>query len=320
MMSLPDFREKSVVIFFSAEGHKISFNNDNLLIRDEEGKTILQQTCHRIFSLWVVGHTTLTTGILQRSKKFGFSVFLMSMTGRLYGVWNNALEGNFLLREKQYAQNDIGLARHLVKNKIDNQARLINSLRKKTLAQKEAVRLLRQYRDQVTEVYDLKALLGVEGAASRLYFGNWFVFTDWQGRRPRAKTDPVNVLLDMGYTYLFYFVESILNLYGFDLYRGIYHRNFYQRKSLVCDLVEPFRCIVDKQVKRAHGLGQFKPTDFNKTKTGYMLSYRKSKPYTKWLMEAILANKEEIFSYIQAYYRAFMRNKPVKEYPVYKVI
>ncbi len=319
MLSLPDFMEKKMVIFYSSAGQKISSRNDNLLIKGEEGKVLLQQTCHRIFSLWIVGHTTLTSGLLQRSKKFGFSVFLMSITGRTYGVWNSALEGNFLLRKKQYDYEGLNLARYVVRNKILNQALLLSNIRKKTRAQKEAVKILRQYRKQASSINGLKPLLGLEGAASRLYFANWFTFSSWQGRRPRTKHDPLNVLLDMGYTYLFYFIESMLNLYGFDLYKGFYHRNFYHRKSLVCDLVEPFRCLIDKQVKRAHGLGQFREADFIKTRNGYMLPYDKSKSYMKWLMSPIMVNKEAVFSYIQSYYRAFMRNKPISDYPIYKV-
>ena len=55
--------------------------------------------------------------------------------------------------------------------------------------------------------------------------------------------------MDIGYTYLFNFIDALLRLYGFDTYLGFYHKEFYQRKSLVCDVVEPFRCIIDKNTK-----------------------------------------------------------------------
>ena len=38
---------------------------------------------------------------------------------------------------------------------------------------------------------------------------------------------------------------------------------FYNWKSLVCDPQEPFRCIVDRIIKKkAYGLGQIKDEDF----------------------------------------------------------
>lgn len=43
-----------------------------------------------------------------------------------------------------------------------------------------------------------------------------------------------------------------------DVYCGVLHTMFYMRKSLVCDVMEPFRAIVDEQVKKSLNLGQFK--------------------------------------------------------------
>ena len=34
---------------------------------------------------------------------------------------------------------------------------------------------------------------------------------DWLGRKPRVKSDYINAILDIGYTYLFNFVECCLN-------------------------------------------------------------------------------------------------------------
>ena len=65
---------------------------------------------------------------------------------------------------------------------------------------------------------DFNSLLGIEGNMAKLYFGTLFQSHNWNGRTPRAKTDITNLLLDIGYTYLFNFVDSLLKLYGFDTY------------------------------------------------------------------------------------------------------
>ena len=98
------------------------------------------------------------------------------------------------------------------------------------------------------EGLDLQGILGFEGIASRVYFRHMFDMIEWKGRKPKAKQDIPNLLLDIGYTHLFHFVDALLNLYGFDTYQGVYHQVFYQRKSLVCDLVEPFSPLVDQHV------------------------------------------------------------------------
>ncbi|MBI5683280.1 MAG: type V CRISPR-associated endonuclease Cas1 [Deltaproteobacteria bacterium] len=319
MLSLPDFREKNIVICFAAEGQKVSFKNDNLIIKDEEENTVLQTTCHKIFSLWIAGNITITSGILERSKKFGFSIYMLSHNCRPYGLWSSATEGNFLLRRKQYDYKELNIARHLVNNKIINQTELLKGIRGKSQGAKDAIDKMTEYARQAETAVDLQMLLGLEGVASRLYFSHWFDDMEWKGRRPRTKIDIINTTLDIGYTYLFNITECMLNLYGFDLYQGVYHRSFYQRKSLVCDIVEPFRCVIDKQIKRAYGLKQMQKDDFREQKGQYFLKIEKNKDYTRWLIQSLLEHKEDMFSYVQEYYRCFMRRKPIEHYPVFKI-
>jgi CRISPR-associated protein Cas1 len=319
MLSEKDFNSKQIIICYTSAGHRISFKNDNIIIKDGDDKIIIQNSCHRIFAVWIVGPVTITSGILERSKKFGFSIYLLTHNHRIYGVWSSTTEGNFLLRKKQYEYNSLEIPKHLIKNKISNQLYLLTSLREKTLFIKQNVENLKSHLNQIDKAEDLTSLLGIEGSASRIFFGNWYADMPWKGRRPRAKVDIINSTLDIGYTYLFNLVESMLNLYGFDLYQGTLHKSFYQRKSLVCDLVEPFRCIVDKLIRKAYSLKQLKPSDFREYKGQYFLKGDKNKDYTSWIMGGILNYKTEIFLYIRDYYRAFIRSKPINEFPFFKI-
>lgn len=316
MLSFPDFQEKQVVICFAQNDHKINFQNDNLIIRNEKDEVILQNSCYKIFALWVIGSTTLTSGIMERSKKFGFGIHLFSYTFRQYGVWNAPTEGNFLLRTKQYHNlNEIAISQKIIENKIGNQLTQLKSIRNKNPFQKECIQNLVKYSSEISGKTKIQEIMGLEGISSKLYFEAWFYDLNWLGRKPRAKRDILNVLMDIGYTFLFNMVESMLLLYGFDIYKGVLHQNFYQRKSLVCDIVEPFRCIVDHQIKNAWNLGQIKTEDFKIEKGQYILQYKNSKAYTKWLLTAIIDNKKPIFLYVQAYYRWFMKEKSMNDFP-----
>jgi len=319
MLSYPDFKEKSIVIVFATEGQYFSIKNDNLIVKDKEDTLILQTTCHRMLALWVVGHGSVSSGLMERSRKFAFPIYWLSYNFRLIGYWNAATEGNFLLRKKQYTYDGLEIAKHIVFNKITNQCNLLKGIRKKSPSCKDAIQMLIQYKEKLNVAEDLNSILGLEGIASKVYFQNWFGSLPWQGRRPRAKHDIVNVLLDIGYTFLFYMVENMLSLYGFDIYQGVYHRNFYKRKSLVCDLQEPFRCIIDRQVKNAYGLGQIREDDFLLEKGQYKLKYTKSKEYTAWLIKSILEHKADIFLFCQQYYRCFIRMEAIERYPIFKL-
>jgi CRISPR-associated protein Cas1 len=318
MMSLPDFKQKQIIIALLNHGEKLSFKNDNLVIADKEGKIKHQSTCYRLFALFVVGNISVTSGLLQRSKKFGFSITFLSYGLIPYGVWQYKTEGNFLLRQKQYAYKGNAIALHIVQNKIDQQIIHLQKRRDKPPALTKAIDKLRDYRGRLLdESLDFQEILGVEGVASRLYFAHMFDNITWNGRTPRTKKDITNLLLDIGYMQLFHLIDAMLNLYGFDTYKGIYHKEFYQRKSLVADIIEPFRPIVDYRIRKAYNLGQINPDDFDFINGQYRLFGDKAKPYTKWLLEAILEYKNEMFLYIQQYYRAFMQERTIGAYPMF---
>ncbi len=135
----------------------------------------------------------------------------------------------------------------------------------------------------------------------------------------RVKADSINCLLDIGYTLLFNLIEALLQIYGFDLYRGVYHKEFFQRKALVCDLIEPFRPLIDYRTRKAYQLGQVKEEDFKVINNQYKLFGKDAKPYTQLYMEVLLEYKIEMFLYMQSYYRSFMRDKPIADYPVFSM-
>ena len=78
MLTEPDFIEKKIVIVMPQRGDKISFKNDNIIITDIDGKIKFQLTCYKLFAVFIVGGFTITTGIVEKSKKFGFSIVLFS--------------------------------------------------------------------------------------------------------------------------------------------------------------------------------------------------------------------------------------------------
>ncbi len=319
MLDINDFSKKQIVVFMPSKGDKLSYRNDNLIISDSEGKVKYQHTCYRIFCLIVIGDCTITTGLLRRAKKFAFSICFMSYSLRLYSVIKTGLEGNNLLHQKQYSYSGEGLARHIIYNKIFNQRNALNLVRKKTEYTKEGIALLDDYLEKIVEdkEWDRSELLGIEGNAAKVYFPRIFDNTKWIGRKPRIKCDYVNSLLDIGYTILFNFIDCILSVYDFDVYQGVLHTNFYMRKSLVCDLMEPFRPIIDWQVRKGINLGQFKEDDFVKVGNQWQLEYKKSNIYSMNFLECLLDNKENIFLYIRGYYRSIMKGRNANEFPVF---
>ncbi len=319
MLTAPDFKEKQIVFAILSHGEQLSFKNDNVIIRDRKGIKH-QSSCYRLFALIIVGHITITSGLLMRSKKFGFSIILLSHGLAPYGMWMAQAEGNVLLRQKQYDYNIPDIAKYLVERKIEQQINTLKTIRQKSEEQKNAIEHLVKYQSRINiSPVSIQDLLGLEGMASKIYFKNYFGDIGWNGRKPRTKVDLPNVLLDIGYTQLFYLMEVLLNLYGFDIFKGFYHQIFYQRKSLVCDMVEPFRPWVDRRIRKAFRLNQIHEDDFLKKNDQYFIFGEKAKPYLAFLLKNLLKQKNTMFYFVQSFYRAFMQGKPIDEYPGIKL-
>ena len=220
--------------------------------------------------------------------------------------------------EKLSVRETEKLVKHILENKVVCQRETLNKLRKKSSEQKEAIRKLDGYIDDI-RCYegDLDGLLGYEGSAARIYFRNFFDNVEWKGRQPRVKVDYINSTLDIGYTVLFNIIDAMLRVYGFDTYYGVLHRQFYMRKSLVCDIMEPFRPLIDAQVRKAINLQQCKEEDFELINGQYLLKWKMNGQYIKFLTESILERKNEIFLYVQQFYRSMMKGKSPGEYPVF---
>lgn len=318
MISTKDFEHKQILFALVDEGEKISFKNDNVVILDKEGKIKHQSTCYLLFALFVAGHVCITSGLLERAKKFGFSVIFMTHSMRVYAVLPSQAEGNVILRKKQYEYNSFDVGAYVISNKIHNQNAVLKKIRNKSDELKKVIAIL-EVNEKSVLVPDLslQEIMGIEGSSARIYFGQLFKEYNWKARVPRAKQDMINCLLDIGYTLLFNIVDGLLEMYGFDTYVGILHREFFHRKSLVCDLVEPFRSIIDDSLIKSLNLGQCKEEDFFRNQKQWMISGKKAALYISRFIQSILERKNEIFLYTQTYYRAFMRNKSIEDFPFF---
>ncbi|KKP36651.1 MAG: CRISPR-associated endonuclease Cas1 [Candidatus Peregrinibacteria bacterium GW2011_GWA2_33_10] len=315
MITLPDFKEKQILFIIPQKGgeNKLRFSNDNVQLL-VNGKPVNQISVYKLLSIFVIGDFSLTTVFVKKCMEFGVSIFLLKTNFDVYGSIGCAAEGNYLLRMKQYnLKNEFEIAKNLVKNKIFNQFVLLYKSKKiKKYVSNYKIAAL-----EIDKCKDEKSLLGIEGNYTRKFFQKFFEDMGWYRRLPRAKVDSTNFLMDIGYTFLFNFVDCILRLFGFDTYKGVYHKLFFQRKSLACDIMEPFRCLIDKEILKAFNLKQINEKEF-KVKNGKVdLDYSQKKKYLKLFSECVMANKESIYCYIRDYYYCVLNDK--NDFPFFKL-
>ncbi len=301
MLSLPDFNEKKI-IFISHLGkdpHDLKLGNSNIRLY-RNNKFTNQVSCHLVFCVFIIGDTTLTTNLIREAQKYGISIFLLNRSFQVYSAINSQAEGNYQIRKIQYQMpegENLRLAKLIVSNKVANQRKLVSNYSKNRLADYDIIA-------RIKSAKNIKQILGWEGVYASQYFKTVFADLDWYRRSPQTKEDIPNFLLDIGYTFLFNWVDAILRLFGFDTYKGFYHQLFFERKSLSCDLMEPLRPIIDKQLIKAYHLKQIKKRDFMFKKGRYLLKRDKAinKKYTKLFAQTLMNCRKEIYQYLITFY------------------
>lgn len=121
----------------------------------------------------------------------------------------------------------------IVKNKILNQALLLNKLKSKNY------NLVLSYADEVK----LGDKTNREGHAAKVYFNSLY------GKNfVRNDSDSINSALNYGYAVLLSTINKEVINNGYLTQLGIHHKNEFNEFNLSCDLMEPFRIIIDNFV------------------------------------------------------------------------
>ena len=121
----------------------------------------------------------------------------------------------------------------IVKNKILNQALLLKKIKSKQHD------LITSYIKEVT----IGDKTNREGHAAKVYFNSLF------GKNfVRGNNDKINASLNYGYAILLSTVSKEIVNNGYLTQLGIHHKNEFNPYNLACDLMEPFRIIIDSFV------------------------------------------------------------------------
>lgn len=305
MLNHLDISKKSIVFVCQKLEEKIHLciENDCLLEKIGEEK-IAKVSLHKILSVIISGNFSITSNLIN---KLSFNNILVIITDdflKKISIIEPEINGNYDIRKKQYLKNDIEtleIANNIVKEKLKNQNNLLLFLKKDII------------KFENKENLNLKELLGFEGNFGREYFKKVFSEYNWYKRLPQSKIDELNFLLDFGYSLLFNLINCFCVIFGLDCYKGYYHQLYFERKSLVCDLIEPFRPIIDASIINIFKYNIYQKNDFvfvNSLICSFKNGYKTKIKYLKFFLKSILSHKIEIFEFIRSFY--FYIADPIK--------
>jgi len=144
----------------------------------------------------------------------------------------------------------------------------------------------------IHQTHTLDQLRGLEGAAAAMYFEAYFsAFAPAlgaNGRNRRPPRDPVNAVLSLSYTMLYAQATAACWAAGLDPALGALHTLSHGRAALACDLMEPYRPLVDVWVWQLFRDGQLRNEHFGRDGGGACLLGKagRSRFYPAWEQQA----------------------------------
>lgn len=231
------------------------------------------------------GNVTVTAQVMREMFAREIPVCWFSYGGWFSGLAEGLPSKHVDLRRAQYTTSPdrlLAVAGRMIEGKIRNSRTLLR--RNSRVAPDRAVEQLRELAVSAVSAAGYPSLLGLEGTAARIYFGQFTGMfkspgavdvTEFEsnGRARRPPPDPVNALLSFVYALLVKDLTVTTAMVGFDPYIGVFHRPRYGRPALALDLAEEFRpLIADSTVVQVINNGEVRPSHFTRRAGGCQLN------------------------------------------------
>jgi CRISPR-associated protein Cas1 len=251
-------------LYLNSQGMRVGKSGEVIQVRD--GDELKQEVrLGELSQVNLFGNVQLSTQAVQTFCTAEVPVCYFSQGGWFYGITNGLNARNVFLRHRQFMSAEheaiaLRLSRELVAGKIRNQRTLLQ--RNHIEPPEQALRLLKGLADKADSAAAIESLLGIEGAAARIYFSEFSGMLkpeevdedqqnkamqcrfDFNQRNRRPPRDPVNALLSLAYSILVKDLTITCYSLGFDPYWGFYHQPRFGRPALALDLMEPFRALI----------------------------------------------------------------------------
>lgn len=271
---------------------------DERLTVKADKTTILDVPLIKIEGIVVLGRATVSPAVLDELLKRHICLTFLTQNGKYLGRLEPEVTKNIFVRKAQWqaigeSQPAIHLVRGFVRGKLKNYRHALLRTQREYphLSLSNNITRLEHAIAPIDKTSSIDSLRGLEGAGSAAYFGcfNQLIKTSefqFEARRRRPPTDPINALLSFGYSLLRHDVQSAVNIVGFDPYLGYLHVERYGRPSLALDLMEEFRpLIVDAVVLSLINKRSLTLADFT----------------TEPLSGAVSLTKEGLHTFLRAY-------------------
>ncbi len=271
-------RDDKLPLYVQEPGARIGLSGETLKVQPRKAP-VIEAKLPQTSEVSVFGPVQITTQAIHALLREGVPVSYFSTGGWYQGRLVAHDSKNVELRIAQHAAaaDPVGalrLARGFVASKILNCRTMLR--RNHASPDPVALKELKRLAERARGIESAESLLGIEGTAARLYFGEFTgMFKapsgeapafELDGRNRRPPKDPVNAMLSFVYALLTKELTIACAKVGLEPLLGFYHRPRFGRPALALDLMEEFRpLIADSVVIGAVNNGVLESKDFVST-------------------------------------------------------
>ena len=218
-----------------------------------------------IESLICYGFVHLSYPVIRACMYHRVPITLCSATGTHLGTVclpGDDQAASVIRAQTDYCRDEtrkIAAAREMIAAKIDNCRVVLQRQRKRSYEDENALREMMAIRRDVEECSAADTLRSFEARAAWVYWNRLSTHIPREygfHARFRPAMDPVNSLLNFGYTLLYRQIESLVRVERIHPGLGVFHTPTDYYHALVCDLQEEFRFLTDLMVLRLIHLKQ----------------------------------------------------------------
>ena len=297
-------KSKGRLIYITEHGSKIGISGERLYVTLKNCNEKKFFNLIRLEGIIIGANVSVSSRLLSALPEHGITCIFLDSINRFSAKIEGRRNKNVFVRKYQARISSdpdfiLKISRKIVAAKIESMSQCYfdNDIHSKRLILEKM-----QQHDQI---------LGVEGAASRIYFKHLRkdlnkLSIPFLVRSYYPPEDEGNALLSLAYTLLMSEVSIIINLFDMDLGWGMLHRDFYARDGLICDMMEPFRSIyADRYVLEFVKAHTVSVDDFSKDGKGVVLSNAdKKRLFYKQFREDFMTEqrRDEILFFVRDIY------------------
>ena len=249
-------------LIINTYGSSVRRKGERFLIKN--GEKQVDFSAHKVQTIVIATGTHFSSNAIQLACQHNIDVVFLDKRGDPTArVWQTKMGSTAAIRRRQLEVSDtseaIVFVREWTISKLSNQLNFLSELRQRRPNEakhfESPIRTIEDARSKVNRlegtIEEIRgSLMGLEGSAGRAYFDCLTCLMPeeyrFNGRSRRPAVDPFNSMLNYAYGVLYSLVERSLILAGLDPFVGFLHTDNYNKKSLVFDMIEPFRIIAER--------------------------------------------------------------------------